>query len=82
MVGFARSACGDCNALGTSCRPCKGTADLGDTEQCPSAKDAELFGSVEELVFVKTGRTNKRKQLSYYKAHCKREVGFFSLIRA
>lgn len=82
MVGFARSACGDCNALSISCRPCKGTAVLGDTEQCLSAKDAEPFGSVEELVFVKTGRTNKRKQLSYYKAHCKREVGFFSLIRA
>ena len=62
MVGFARPACGGCDAVSISRRPCKGTAVSGDRERCPSAEDAELLQSLEELiVFVKTGPTNKRK---------------------
>lgn len=62
MVGFARSACGGCNAVGMSCRPCNETAVSGYRDWCPAAKEAELLRSVEELVvFVQTGHTNKRK---------------------
>jgi len=62
MVGFARPACGGCSAISISCRPCKGTAVLGDREQYPGAEDAELLRSVKELVILlKTRHTNKRK---------------------
>lgn len=62
MVGFARSACGGCNGVNISCRPCKGTAVSGDWEQRSGAEGADLLRSVEELVvFVKTGHTNERK---------------------